>query len=467
MRARGMAVPMLKTGKGGNYQEWRSAVDARNAAMRDANIAVTLRQNQMRDQQNLARQNRDAAKAAGDDAAVARYQQELNDINRARGNLNKDTGRYSLGSDTTSQGRIANDQLQASWKKKQDDFKARTGMDYDASNPQHTRIMQTPNMSQEAMQIALGVGEFNKNYGDWRNTIQKEAGQFQRKSDRQNYETERAMNAKDGVLDQQFRKDLLANVNTSNLNVGLANKDREYFDAYNKNERERVLRDEIYGPAGGKEAWEAQERARFEKNVEARKQELSGQLRDAAALSSVWQGAFDRNNRKSIAADQLNRNNPIYNAANPNPPVLRGLENNFSIDSEGNLANNPTTTEFSPIPANMRNAQAQSGAEPTVSGRPNIPALNMVGNAVARARANAATTPPIQRATVIPPAPGAIPPAGRPTPAAQPTAPMSTGGMMTPADINEPQASARKPRGNVVTAAARTMGPNSSAPRLS
>jgi len=85
------------------------------------------------------------------------------------------------------------------------------------------------------------------------------------------------------------------------------------------------------------------------------------------------------------------------------------------------------------------------------------PSVNMTGNNISRARANSANTTPIQRATVTPPAPGAIPPAGRPTPAAQPTAPMSTGGMNTPADINDPQANARRPRGRVVTAAARSM----------
>lgn len=429
MRARGMAVPILKTGKGGNYQEWRSAVDARNAAMRDANIAVTLRQNQMRDQQNLARQNRDAAKAAGDDAAVARYQQELNDINRSRGNLNKDTGRYSLGSDTTSQGRIANDQLQASWKKKQDDFKARTGMDYDPSNPQHTRVMQNPNMSPEAMQTALSVGEFNKEWSA------------------QNAENSR----KQGELDRSV------DAKTAELNKLRTNPD------YRKEVRQKDIQAAIDSGQVDRVALDAENEA----GVDSRFRGLRQDLEKEAAASGERAVQDDKSNRRAAALDQIRRTNPIFNAANPTPQTRTVSTDNFSLDDQGRLVNQPGTAEYSPIPANMRNAQAQSDAEQTVSGRPNIPSLNMVGNAVARARANAATTPPIQKATVVPPAPGAIPPAGRPTPAAQPIAPMSTGGMNTPADINDPQANARKPRGNVVTAAARTMSPNSSAPRLS
>jgi len=38
--ARGMPVPMLKTGKGGNYAEWRAANDARNAALRQSRLGT-------------------------------------------------------------------------------------------------------------------------------------------------------------------------------------------------------------------------------------------------------------------------------------------------------------------------------------------------------------------------------------------------------------------------------------------
>jgi predicted nucleic acid-binding Zn-ribbon protein len=136
-----MAVPSLRSGKGGNYGEWKAAVDARNSAMRDANINITLRQNQMRDQMNTARQNLKAAKDAGDQAAIDQYTQELSGLQSQRTNLNKDTGRF-VTNDTTQQLRVAGEQSQASWKRKQDEFKARTGMDYDASNPQHVRVMQ-------------------------------------------------------------------------------------------------------------------------------------------------------------------------------------------------------------------------------------------------------------------------------------------------------------------------------------
>ena len=36
--AMGMSVPILKSGKGGNYEEWRAAKDARNAALRKARM---------------------------------------------------------------------------------------------------------------------------------------------------------------------------------------------------------------------------------------------------------------------------------------------------------------------------------------------------------------------------------------------------------------------------------------------
>jgi len=441
MKARGMPVPMLRTGKGGNYQEWRSAVDARNAAMRDANIAITLRQNQLRDQQTLARQNRDAAKAAGDDAAVARYQQELNDINRSRGNLNKDTGRYSLGSDTTSQGRIANDQLQASWKKKQEDFKARTGMDYDPSNPQHTRVMQNPNMSPEAMQTALSVGQFNKNYATQNADQAKRMGETERNIDQLTYETERAKN------DPAFRKEI------------------------NARDAEKAKQD-MYAAAGGKEAWEARENAARDGQVkivtdiiDAKKAESDEMNRKAREIGGMMtkaefeaspagqQAELDRlRNLSGVPQMQAKR------AAEQREKDKETLATNYPAlnmvgDAIRQTKNLPTTQ-----PEQSQQTPAETLPEPSV---------NMTGNNISRARANSANTTPIQRATVTPPAPGAIPPAGRPTPAAQPTAPMSTGGMNTPADINDPQANARRPRGRVVTAAARSMGPNSSAPRLS
>jgi len=38
--AMGMPVPILKSGKDGNYEEWRAAKDARNAALRQARLGT-------------------------------------------------------------------------------------------------------------------------------------------------------------------------------------------------------------------------------------------------------------------------------------------------------------------------------------------------------------------------------------------------------------------------------------------
>ena len=73
-------------------------------------------------------------------------------------------------------------------------------------------------------------------------------------------------------------------------------------------------------------------------------------------------------------------------------------------------------------------------------------------NVINRARSSPATAIPVQTQTVTPPA-----------------AP-SEGGMNTPVDLNDFQSNQQqqRQRGGVVTAAARTMGPNRSvAPRLS
>jgi hypothetical protein len=51
--ARGMPVPILRSGKGGNYADWRAANDARNAALRNARLGVGNR-----DKVNAAREKR-------------------------------------------------------------------------------------------------------------------------------------------------------------------------------------------------------------------------------------------------------------------------------------------------------------------------------------------------------------------------------------------------------------------------
>lgn len=42
--ALGMPVPILRSGKGGNYEEWRAAKDARNAALRQARLGIGNRE---------------------------------------------------------------------------------------------------------------------------------------------------------------------------------------------------------------------------------------------------------------------------------------------------------------------------------------------------------------------------------------------------------------------------------------
>lgn len=54
--ARGLPVPILRSGKGGNYADWRAANDARNAALRNARLGVGNR-----DKVNAAREKRKKA----------------------------------------------------------------------------------------------------------------------------------------------------------------------------------------------------------------------------------------------------------------------------------------------------------------------------------------------------------------------------------------------------------------------
>ncbi len=439
MKARGMPVPSLRSGKGSNYGEWKAAVDARNAALRDANINVRSRQNQLRDQIGTARENLAAAKAAGDAAAVQKYQQELNTSQRMKRNINVDTGAF-VQNDTGQQLRVAGEQSQASWERRKADFKARTGMDYDASNPQHTRVMQNPKMSPEAMQTALSVGEFNKNYQDQAADQATRMGETTRKIDQLTYETERAK------IDPEFRKEI------------------------NTRDAEKAKQD-MYAAAGGKEAWEAQERERTDRNAESRaaaQRELIGMRRGAEAQGGMPTAAEFAASPGGQQAE-LNRLRDASGVA-PNQVTDQMRQ---AAGAQGGM---PSDTEFENSPAGKAKAAAAakaaeaaelqrlrdlSGAEPpTVSGKPNVPSLNMVGNAIQRARANAATTAPIQRATVTTPAPGTVQSSGA-TPM-----PFSERGVNAPVDNTTPDnPQARRPTGRQVTTVARNM--SGSMPRLS
>ena len=444
MRARGMAVPLLRSGKGGNYNEWKAAVDARNAAMRDANINITLRQNQMRDQMNTAKANLKAAKEAGDQSAIDQYTQELNGLQTQRRNLNQDTGRFTT-NDTTQQLRVAGEQSQASWKRRQDDFKARTGMDYDASNPQHVRVMQNPNMSPEAMQTALSVGAFNKEYSAQNAEHARKFGEADRRFDATGAELNKMR------TNPEFRRELAQQ------------------DVRNAVESGQIDTFELA--------------AQSQKDVNARKKELERQAQSLSRSAGEKAVEQERENRRQMGIDAgLRAANPLYNVLNPNPPVLQNPNTpEFSLTPDGGLQMQTSTSEFSPKPQAISVAQAQAAREniagpddrgpitpgrtsprtppeqalPRTQPRPQPaaqPQVNMTGNAINRARSSPNTAIPVQTQTVIPPA-----------------AP-SEGGMNTPVDLNDFQSNQQqqKQRGGVVTAAARTMGPNrSAAPRLS
>lgn len=380
MKARGMAVPSLRSGKGGNYAEWKAAVDSRNAALRDANINVRSRQNQLRDQIATARENLAAAKAAGDAAAVQKYQQELNTSQRMKRNINVDTGAF-VQNDTGQQLRVAGEQSQASWERKKADFKSRTGMDYDPSNPQHTRVMQNPNMSPEATQTALTVGAFNQRYDAQRAENARKMG-----------ETDRALDTAKFEYDKSFKTVVDP---TKMVGPGIP----ATYDV----------------PKRFVDEWERQQ---AEKGQVPPKVDFDRRGIDYPGISDAWEAERDR---RKAEKERLR--------SEPAPP--------------GEVGNDAETM--------------QAASRITVN-KPNT--MNMMGNTVERARANAATTPPIQRATVTTPVPGAVQSSGtRPMPPVE-------GGMNVPLDINDfenPQA--RRPTGRQVTTVARNM--SGSMPRLS